>query len=122
MPTLTAAARARCRLHGEPGPVWKSTPPAEVASVLPMRFAVARGVKHDLIVLPEALEEGQGLALTSTALPGLLENLGQSSVPVDRAEQAIAGQVDGENEIGKWVGAVDQDGDAPPRDPLSDAN
>src|SRR5262245_29151788 len=87
-----------------------------------MRFAVARGVKHDLIVLPEALEEGQGLALANTALPGLLENLAQSSLSVDRAEQAIAGRVDGESEIWKWVGAVDQDGDATPRDALPDAN
>ena len=48
----------------------------------------------------------------ATALPDELENLGQGALPVDRAEQPIAGRVDGENEIGKRVGPVDQDGDA----------
>jgi hypothetical protein len=38
------------------------------------------------------------LPLANTALSSLLENLGQGSPPVDRAEQAIAGRVDGENE------------------------
>src|SRR5262245_44256515 len=49
-----ALRRARGGTAGHAG----GAAPAEVALVLPVRFSVARGVKHDLIVLPEALEEG----------------------------------------------------------------
>src|SRR5262245_53085663 len=81
-----------------------------------------RRVEHDLVVLPQPLEEAQRPTLTCRVLPDVLDNLGDGAPPVYGPEQPILGRVDGENEVGKRVSPVDQDGYAAPGRPLADAD
>ena len=67
-----------------------------------------RCVKHDLVILPKALEETQGSGLAISIWQSKSHYVGQGSVPVDGAEQPLLKRVDGENEISKCVRPVNQ--------------
>ena len=82
----------------------------------------ARCVKDDLVVLPKALEESQGSAIAVAVLRCKLQNFGQSSVPVDGAEQPVLERVDRANKISKFVRPVYQHRDATRRQTFPNAH
>ena len=89
---------------------------------VPMVCGGARRVKDDLVVLPKALEEIQGSALAIAVLRCKLQNFGESSVPVDGAEQPVLERSIGENKIRKCVRPVNQHRDATRRQTLPNAH
>src|SRR6516225_4431788 len=73
------------------------------------RRSSARCVEHDLIVLPELLDEPACLLLIihSRSIP---QDLIDRAVAVDCGEDSLLCLVDREGEIGIGMGSIDQDG------------
>src|SRR4029077_5188312 len=106
--------------------IWRGPVALKYSSSLlptvPMVRGGARCVKDDLVVLPKALEDPQGSAIAVAVLRCKLQNFGQSSVPVDGAEQPVLERVDRANKIGEFVPPVYQHGDATRRQTFPNAH